>query len=440
MRDLLVAAIIFGSIPFIFRRPFIGALIWCWISYMVPHRLGWGFAYTLPVAQIIAICFLTAYLFSKEPKKIPWTPVTITLLLFLGWMCITTVIAPTSELKMIRFEKVMKIQLITFIILALLTSRERIEQAIWVIALSIGFFGFKGGIFTITSGGGGTVWGPPGGFFSGNNELGLTLLIIIPLLYYLISQSSNRWIRYGLFATIGLSLISILGTQSRGALVAAICLGTFLWLKSSKKLYISLVFAILIPLSLEVMPQQWFDRMGTILNDKKEDYDGSVQGRFNSWHMAFNLAKDNIFGGGFHATNHQNFILYAPDPLDYHDSHSIYFQVMGQHGFIGLMLFLLLGLMAWRTANNIIRASKLHQDLQWAANLARMIQCSLIAYGSGGAFLGLAYFDLPYHLIITLVALEQIVLRKSAPNSKMSQQPNFEIHKKMAEQGMKAAE
>ncbi|MFT6915437.1 MAG: putative O-glycosylation ligase (exosortase A-associated) [Motiliproteus sp.] len=440
MRDIVIATIIFGSIPFIFKRPFIGALMWCWISYMVPHRLGWGFVYTLPVAQIIAASFLAAYLFSKEPKKIPLTPVTITLLLFLGWMCITTLIASPSEMKMMRFEKVMKIQFITLIILALFTSRERIEQAIWVIVLSIGFYGFKGGIFTIRTAGGGTVLGPPGGFFEGNNELGLTLLIIIPLLYYLISQSRNRWIRYGLFAITSLSLISILGTQSRGAIVAGVSLGIFLWLKSPKKLYISLVFAVLVPVALAVMPQQWYDRMGTIVNDDTADYDGSVQGRFNAWYMAYNLAKDNIFGGGFDTTNRQNFVLYAPDPLDYHDSHSIYFQVMGQHGFIGLLLFLLLGLLSWSTANHVIRLSKLHQDLQWAGNLARMLQCSLIAYSTGAAFLGLAYFDLPYHLIITLVALEQIVLRKSLPNNKMSQRSAFSTNRKMTEQGMKIAE
>lgn len=409
MRDLLVAAIIFGSIPFIFKRPFIGALMWCWISYMVPHRLGWGFAQTLPAALIIAACLLSAYLFSKEPKKIPWTPVTITLVIFLLWMCVTTLVAPHSDLKLIRFEKVMKIQLITLIILAMLTTRERIEQALWVVALSIGFFGFKGGIFTIQTGGGGTVWGPPGGFFAGNNELGLSLLVIIPILVYLMSQTNNRWIRYGLIATIALSAISTLGTQSRGALVAATAVGVFLWLKSQKKMQITIAFTIFIPVALSIMPQSWYDRMDTILEDKVEDYDGSVQGRLNAWQMAFNLAKDNPFGGGFHATNRQNFILYAPDPLDFHDSHSIYFQIMGQHGFIGLALFLLLGFFAWRTANRIIKQSKMHKDLQWAGNLARMLQCSLIAFATGGTFLGLAYFDLPYHIIITLVAIEHLI-------------------------------
>jgi len=32
-----------------------------------------------------------------------------------------------------------------------------------------------------------------------------------------------------------------------------------------------------------------------------------------------------------------------------------------------------------------------------------MIQVSLIGYAAGGAFLGMAYFDLPYHLVIILV-------------------------------------
>ena len=420
MRDILVTLLIFGSIPFIFKRPFIGALMWCWISYMVPHRLAWGFAQELPVALIIAVCFLLAYLASKEPKKIPWTPVTITLVIFIGWMCLTTLIAPYTAYKWQQFEKVLKIQFITLLILALLINRERIEQALWVIALSIGFYGFKGGIFTVTSGGSSRVWGPPGGFFEGNNELGLALLIIIPILYYLMGQSPNRWIRYGLLATIALSVISILGTHSRGALVAAVAMGGFLWLKSPKKLQISFIFVILIPVALALMPQNWYDRMGTIFEDKVENYDGSVQGRLNAWQMAFNLAKDKPFGGGFHTTTRENFVLYAPDPLNFHDSHSIYFQVMGQHGFIGLGLFLLLGLLSWRTANRIIRVAKLQPDQQWAGLLARMLQCSLVAYASGAAFLGLAYFDLPYHIMITLVAVEQLLKRDTQSDTKIN--------------------
>lgn len=56
MRDILVTALILGSLPFILRRPYIGILVWAWVSYMNPHRLTWVFAYDLPFAQIVGVC------------------------------------------------------------------------------------------------------------------------------------------------------------------------------------------------------------------------------------------------------------------------------------------------------------------------------------------------------------------------------------------------
>ncbi|MEP7208896.1 MAG: DUF5935 domain-containing protein, partial [Casimicrobiaceae bacterium] len=73
MRDIVVTLIVFGSIPFILKRPYIGVLMWTWLGFMNPHRLCWGFAYSMPFAMIIAIATLMSLFMSKEPKKVPWT-------------------------------------------------------------------------------------------------------------------------------------------------------------------------------------------------------------------------------------------------------------------------------------------------------------------------------------------------------------------------------
>jgi probable O-glycosylation ligase (exosortase A-associated) len=102
------------------------------------------------------------------------------------------------------------------------------------------------------------------------------------------------------------------------------------------------------------------------------------------------------------------------------DAHSIYFKVMGEHGFFGLGLFLLLGMLAWIRGRQIIKRCKDNPAKKWAADLAAMVQVSLIGYATGGAFLGLPYFDLPYHLIIIIMltarfsgALDKPVLAES---------------------------
>jgi len=125
--------------------------------------------------------------------------------------------------------------------------------------------------------------------------------------------------------------------------------------------------------------------------------------------MAFNMAKDRPLGGGFDSFQEYSFDLYAPDPEDVHDSHSIYFEVLGEHGFVGLVLFLILGLMTWRTASWVIGRARRDREKRWAADLAAMIQVSLVGYATAGAFVGLAYFDY-YYTLIALVVLCKIVL------------------------------
>jgi len=127
--------------------------------------------------------------------------------------------------------------------------------------------------------------------------------------------------------------------------------------------------------------------------------------------MAVNMAKDRPLGGGFDSFQPLMFYLYAPDPENVHDSHSIYFEVLGEHGFIGLALFLTLGLMTWRTASWVIRRTRDDPGKRWAADLAAMVQVSLIGYASSGAFLGLAYFDF-YYTLVAVVVLCKIVISK----------------------------
>ena len=135
-------------------------------------------------------------------------------------------------------------------------------------------------------------------------------------------------------------------------------------------------------------------------------------GRINAWWFAFNLAKDHpLTGGGFNTFTPRLFQIYAPEPDDFHDAHSIYFEILGEQGFVGLGLFLSLGAITLLTARRVARQARRHKQLAWAGDLASLVQVSLIGYAVGGAFLGLAYFDLYYHLIAIVVVLQAIVSR-----------------------------
>lgn len=412
MRDLFVTGVIFGLLPFVFRRPWLGILLWSWLGYMNPHRLAWGFAYHFPFSMIVGLVTIVAFMVSKEKKDMPWTRETIVLLLFIGWMLFTTLFAFYPELAWPQWDKVWKIQLMVFLTALIITDRYKLHWLIWVIALSLGFYGVKGGIFTIINGGAYRVQGPADTFIGGNNELALALVMVIPLIRYLHLQEPRPWIKAGLATAMVLTGVAAIGSQSRGGLVAMLAMGLFLWLKSRNKIVTGVYMAIAVAIMASVMPQEWYDRMNTI---ETYEQDQSAQGRINAWHTAFNVAKDRVTGGGFELWRPPVFRQYAPDPFNVRDVHSIYFEIMGEQGFIGFGLFMLLGLLAWIRARQIIKRCRKDPDKKWAADLAAMIQVSLIGYAAGGAFLGMGYFDLPYHLMIVLVLAAKFsgVLKRS---------------------------
>ena len=402
MRDLVLLLIIAGLLPFILARPTIGVLVWSWLSYMNPHRLTWGFAYSFPFVMVVAILTILAMPFSKQPKRMPWSPLTVVWLLWVLWMCVTTLFALNGVDSVPEWERSMKIQMMVLATLLLMGEREHIHRLVWVIALSIGFFGIKGGMFTILTGGNYLVWGPPGSFIAGNNEIALVLLTVLPLFRYLQVTSDNVWIKRAMLASIVLIGASILGSWSRGALVGGAAMFFVLWLKTRNKWLSGAVIAAALVASLAFLPSGWFDRMSTIKNYQE---DRSALGRLNAWGFAINLANERpLVGGGFRAFTPELFMKYAPSPTDFHDAHSIYFEVLGEQGYVGLGLFVTLAILAFRTCGRIRKKVGERKDLAWAGELAGMVQVALVGYGVGGAFLGLAYFDLPYSLM-AIVAL-----------------------------------
>lgn len=409
MRDLAITLIVFGAIPWILMRPHIGVLVWSWLSYMNPHRLSWGFAYDFPFAQVTAIVLFAALLFSKESKKIPITPLTVVWIIFILWMCITTPFAMFPDFASDYLIRVIKIQIPVFITMMLFFSKERLDALVWVIFISIGYFAIKGGIFTILTGGGARVWGPTNSFIEGNNELALATLMVIPLVYYLRTITTNKWIKRALLASMVLMAISAIGSQSRGALLAGAAVLGYFWLKSNKKFITAIGGIILVVGIVAFMPQSWHDRMSTI---ETYDEDASAMGRITAWKMATNLAAHRIMGGGFETFRRGAYDLYMPEaPLPL-DAHSIYFKVLGEHGFIGLTLFLLLLFLAFRTGKSVEKMTKGIEELEWLNCLTRMLLIGLLAFVVGGAFLGLTYYDLPYHFIAMLVLAKVIATNK----------------------------
>lgn len=408
MRDILLLAIVIPTLFIAFRKPWVGVMLWTWLSIMNPHRFTFGIAYSAPLAAISVGVVMISLLMTKE-RESPFkgTPASI-LVALMFWMTASWLFGLNVETDYEQWKKVMKIDVMILVALTLLHSKKHIFALAWVVTGSLALLGAKGGIFTIITGGNYRVWGPPGSFIEDNNEFALALVMTIPLLRFLQTQVSSTWGKHGLTAVMLLCAASALGSHSRGALLAITAMTLFLWWNGKNKLLSGVVLLISVPLLLLLMPEAWFERMSSI---SSYDTDASAMGRISAWWNAWNLAWHYPLGVGFNPERPELFAIYSPYPNLIQGAHSIYFQMLGNHGFIGLGLFLSLWISTWRSATYLRQKSKQVAAASWCGDLGAMCQVSLVGYAVGGAFLSLSYFDLPYNIMI-LVLLTRVWLER----------------------------
>ncbi|MGP1665312.1 MAG: putative O-glycosylation ligase, exosortase A system-associated, partial [Rhodanobacter sp.] len=357
---------------------------------------------------------LLSFLFSKERKSIPRTTVSVLLVTFLLWTGLTTVFAAAPDAARDAWLEFAKIMVMVFVTLALVTSRERMHWLVWTIVVSLGFYGFRGGLFTILGGGANHVIGPPASFIADNNALALALCMTLPLMRYLQLHSSRKFVRLGLIAGMLLTGVAVLGTYSRGGLIALTVVSAALFWKSRGRVAVILVAVVVGMVAYHFMPPKWAARMGTL---QQASETASGESRIESWKFAANVALHHpVLGGGF--DDYQSTALwqaYAPEGAKQRAIHSIYFRVLSEQGFPGLILFLSLLLASWRSCSRVRKATRGALEQRWAYDLASMLQVALVAYLAAGAFLPMTYFDLTYQLMALCMLLDRYGQQKVTP-------------------------
>ncbi|MCK7493590.1 MAG: putative O-glycosylation ligase, exosortase A system-associated [Comamonadaceae bacterium] len=394
------------------RRPWLGVLLWTWLSLMNPHRFTWGFAYTAPVAALAAVCTLVGLLATKERDSPFKGAPAVILALFMAWMTVSWLMGLSPADDYPQWDKVMKINLMVLVTLMLLRTRVQIMAFAWVATFSLALLGIKGGLFTLANGGSYRVWGPEGSFIYDNNHLALALVMTIPLMRFLQLQVQSVWLKHALTVVddprrrvrAGQPLARRLPRAVRddaGAVVARAQPPASPASSSSRSAALLLAF----------MPGEWSDRIASI---------GEYQ-------------EDNVGAGPALGLGHgveRRVPLSVRRRLQRGASGTVR-AVLAEPGASGRR---------WRTAS-ISRCSASTassawdcscccgsapgagprscagrpRDIpqaRWAADLGAMCQVSLVGYAVGGAFLNLAHFDRPYDVMAMVVLARVWVLRR----------------------------
>ncbi len=378
---------------------------------MSPHKLVFGgMILSLPLALIAALATLLSWFFSNEPKRLRFDATVWLILAFAAAITTSTGFALNPQVASSELSKVLKELLFVLITICLTTNRVRAHALLWVMAVSIGFYGLYGGIGSIFHGGGAKVFGPPDTDIYNNNDIGAGLLVALPLMNYLRMQSLHKWIQLGWLVAMAASFLAIVSTYSRGALLGLVAVSIFLLLKSRKKIVTSIIVLTAFVAAIAFMPGEYGERMRTIGTYQQ---DASAMSRIEIWRVASCcVALDHpLIGGGFGVTESQAVVDRYKPGFEMHAVHNIFLGVLAEHGFIGFGIWLCLLLVGWLNARWIQRTSRNRPEWQWASDFARMGQVSLVGYCVVGFFGNYEYWDFYFTIIGLLAAIRTMIQR-----------------------------
>jgi probable O-glycosylation ligase (exosortase A-associated) len=433
MRDLILLIIILGSVPISFFEPFYGVLVWTWIAFFNPHRFTFNYMYDFPVAAVIAAPTLLGTLFTRKINRDFMTRETGLLVALWIWFTVTYLNATRVPLfagniqdAKLELLRVSKILLMTVVMILLVNSRKKLKYLFVVTALCFAALAIRGALFGLSVGGESRVWGPPDSFLTDNNGFALAINMSLPMLFYLARGEENRTLRWILNVAFACGIVTVILTYSRGGLLGLAAVLGMIALKSRYRVLSAALLLVCGLLVLTFVPQKWTERMNTLNSGNLDD---SAQQRLVSWGTTWNFAKDYpITGGSFYALpNVDVFQRYQPEALPEgflsSGPHSIYFQVLGEQGFVGLALYLFLIGSCIVTLRNLRKhTTVVSPAMRWVITYSDIIETSFVAFLVSGAFLGFANFDLFYQLIACTI-ITKIIYRHELVAVQGSSQP-----------------
>lgn len=400
MRDLVVLLFTIGSAYYGIVRPWMGVLALAVFAYLNPHRYAWGVSRSLPLFFIVFLATCFGMLTTNDRQQFPWTRETILFLFLLAWFTMTTYCMPDFPFAAKNhLVKVMKVIVGIFPTFWLINTPKKLKALVITIAISFGLIGLKGGIFAFSTGFSYRVWGPDGTFYGGNNEIALIFNMMLPLI--LLCAQEIKKLKLFFYAMFFFNVCSVMSSWSRGGLLTLIAVAAGLLYRSKRKWLLAPLITVTVVVALPNLPQEWFNRMNTI---QTYEEDASAMGRIDAWGYAWRRALESpLTGGGFETFRDRA-----------HDVHSAYFEILGEHGFVALGMWLLLLFGTMTMLSKLRKTANFVQGMEWIKPYSEALQISLGAYAVGGAFLGAAYWEIFYQLIGISALMKVFLVREIA--------------------------
>jgi len=434
--NLFLTLFMLGMMALGLRRPFIWILAYIYVDIVAPQKVSWGFLQMVPLSLIVVLFAFGGWLFADNKQGSRFTLRQGLMLLLLAYAGYTTVSADFPKEALEKWDWAWKALAFAIFLPFALRTRLRIEAAVLAVVLSLGAIVISGGMKTALGGGG---YGHLRLLVDNNTGIYESSIIscaaiaIIPLIVWLARHGTifpPDW-RVKLFA-IALSFAALLipvGTEARTGLLCAGVLAVMALRMAKRRLLYAFLLGFAGLSAIPFLPQSFTERMESI-SDHKADQSAST--RIAVWQWTWDYVADHPFGGGFDAYR-GNRIRYekkdstssgsttAVESTTIEDQarayHSSYFEMLGEQGWPGMILWLWLQLSGLWQMERLRRRwkNRVGPHQQWQAPLATALQQAQVVYLVGSLFVGIAYQPFFLLLIALQCALWSYLKRIDAP-------------------------
>lgn len=411
MRDLFYHAAWLVMLPLCFASAHLAVLVWIWVAILPPTELLYGrFGIILPFNKFAAAAAFFALIVHQSRRNFYLDGLSVLVLLYAVIVTLSYFLSQYStSFSDVEYDKFWKELVLFFLITGVMFSRHRLHQVALALSISLGFIGVKEGLIFLLTVGGHKIAAI--GSMGDNNGVAMALLMGIPFVLYCAKYTAHPTVRLTMLFVAGLFAVTVVATYSRGGFIGLIALGLMLLKNSRYKIRALIAVAAVAAVVLATAPDTYFERIHTISDATA---DNSFEVRLLSWKINYFIATEHPFiGAGPYASlvwqhwqlgleHVRTWLFVSPLVLRTYVAHSIYFQALGDTGFIGFFLFVSILLLAlWKTWMTQ-RIARRNPGLEWSGELARATQISLVVYMVTGAALSLIYFELLYILLAVI--------------------------------------
>jgi probable O-glycosylation ligase (exosortase A-associated) len=403
--------------------PFVMSLAYIWVDIFQPQLVSPTIAMMMPISMITALVAILAYLFGDRRNPPRLGLLTLLLVTWAAWMTLTTSWALFPDHAWNKWDWAFKTVAFTTLLPFVFTSRIRIEAALLVFVCAITAHVLPFAVKTLLSGGGyGQQLGlvPVNGGWGGEGSALTTYAFAtLPLVSFLQHHSliaqGRGWMRYVYYLAPMVAAIATIGTFARAGIIAGIVWVAIAWWHSQRKVALTFVLLGGMVAILPLMGEAWTERMSTTVDARRED---SALSRLLVWQWTWDFAMRNPLGGGFDASVASYAVTRRPDGTEFSIEgkafHSIYFEVLGEQGWIGLGIFLSIFAAFFLSMMRVRHRARRREDLAWTGGLASALMQSTLIFMVGAAFSGIAYQPLHYYLFMFAVSLSAVMARVGA--------------------------